>query len=860
MHKVQSWSVRRVEIVNGWRARETPPAGERRSLTVPEIPAVVPGCIHTDLLRAGAIPDPFARMNERAVAWVDETDWLYETKFHIDEPVSPCAYLRFNGLDTIAEITLNGKPLGKTDIMFIEHEFPVGDIAVEGENTLRVQFRSALREGRERRKAWNEGGNDTLNDHPFCWGPRSFVRKAQYMYGWDWGPELVSCGIWKPVEFVNVPVARIVDWHHTVTLKPGAPARVHVEVTIERNPKALNEALSLYAELQEREFVEDPDAFGPDEIPDPATALVTVPKGKAIATVSLDLDVKDPELWWPVGSEPEQEEPFLYCLDLNLEGMDLTDHTDGLIGLRTIELVREPDADGKGEGFMFRVNGRDTFIRGANWIPADSFPSRLEHDEGRDKLIGRLEQAAAAGVNMLRVWGGGLYESDDFYDICDELGIMVWQDFPYACAYYPDTGEYEEASRIEATAAVRRLRNHPSLAMWCGNNECHQVHTGKWTGESVPPRYLGERLYHEVLPEVVRKHDPGRPYWPSSPFGGDDPNDPNTGDRHNWDVWHGRGDWVHYTEDRPRFVSEFGFASSCALEAWKPAMEPQDMYAHSPVARWHDKTGKGYETYIGFTTAHFPEPVTLEDLVYYTQLNQAEALKCGVDHYRRLKGRCWGTMFWQLNDCWPVQSWSVIDYAGDPKAAYHAMQRFYNPILMSMVREDDVLHAYVVNDTAKDIRGTVTLRIENFEGASLDKEKAVVFVKANGVSRVASLHLHEAEGHEDQVFLYGRLRLDETNEEYEDFQFLVEPKDLKLADPGLKAEVTLEQGWASIRLTTRWFAPYVWARLEGVPGVMMTNYMHIRPGKERIYHINRGRLPEGWTADDIRGRLRLRTL
>jgi beta-mannosidase len=794
------------------------------------MPAEVPGHVHDDLVRAGVIPDPFRRMNERGVQWVDETDWEYETTFAWDEAPGDVV-LRFEGLDTIAEVYLNDESLGTSDCMFAAVEFPVTGRLKPGANVLRVVFRSARRIGRRRQEEWHDSGEDTMPRAWNVWDERAFVRKAQYMYGWDWGPELASCGIWKPVSLVRVPVARLTGWRHEVAFEADGSATVRFEATAERASGAGATPLTLKVTLDGR------SAEAPVSEAGDAVVAMRVPQ---------------PRRWEPNGSG----EPFLYPVGLTLlQADDVADEIVARIGFRTIELVRE--ADDSGEGFLFRVNGRDTFMKGANWVPADSFPSRLERPEGRERVRRLLQMARESGLNMLRVWGGGLYESDDFYDLCDELGILVWQDFAYACAYYPDTGAYAEAAGREAVAAVRRLRNHPSLALWCGNNENHVAFHEGWGGPR-PPRYFGERLYHNVLPKAVAREDPARTYWPSSPFGGDNPNSPDTGDRHNWDIWHGSGDWTRYALDRSRFVSEFGFAGSCGLRAWRSVLEEGDRSADSPAVRWHDKTRKGYDTYLGYIEAFFPRPSSLEDLVYYSQANQAEALKFGVEHYRRLKGRCWGTLFWQWNDCWPVQSWAAVDYAGDGKFLYHAARRFYAPLLVSLVREGGQAVAWLVNDSDAAVCGRLQVSLQTWEGAVLAASEADIAAGANVSVEAARLDLSAAVGREREVFAHASF-ISESGGAVENILFLARPKELALPEPGLRV-VSVQPaagGTFSVRLRAERFAAWVWLRLDGAAAEWSDNGFHVLPGQERVLTLCVG---DGLTAPDVAKALAIRSL
>lgn len=877
----------RTPLDSNWCFKELHPRGNSEAGDLDWMDAQVPGHVHLDLMRHGVIQDPFYRMAERSCAWVDETDWVYETTFTVDEPPAH-AYLLFHGIDTVAEVLLNGEELGRADNMFIPHEFPVGGRLKQGENTLRVIFRSALRVGRERQKAWMEtcGPDDTLPEpHWFSWYPRSFVRKAQYMYGWDWGPELVSCGIWKPVELVTVPVARILDWSYDVDFQSDELAVVTMTAEVERTDTGGEELLFLPS------MVFDDDGSLDEQVPSIGCAPQVVPGTVGRHTLTATLDVESPMRW-----RPNRGGQDLHWANLYISGMtvytasEVFDDISFRLGLRKIELIQEPDGNGDGQSFKFRVNGQDVFAKGANWIPAHAFPSTLAQEqftgltpdqyanrparEDDRHVSDQIRAAAEAGFNMLRVWGGGLYESRHFYDLCDQHGIMVWQDFPYGCAYYPDKGEYAEAARIEAVAAVKRIRNHPSLALWCGNNENAQMFVDQWTGAANrAPRYIGEHIYHEVLPQVLAEHDPKTPYWPSSPWSGSlevNPQSETAGDRHNWNVWHSGGapregvppgDWPNYLSDNGRFSSEFGFSASCGLTTWEKFAAPEDRWPRSPVVRWHDKTRKGYDKYLEYIQLHFPEPQTLEDLVYFSQLNQAEALKCGIEHWRRNKGRCWGTLFWQFNDCWPVQSWAVMDSELDPKAAYFACKRFYAPLLVSLVRNGDVVEAHLTSDLLEDVQGELTLSLESFDGDVLKSETLDGFVHANSAAKVSEIPVASVKGYERMVYVSARF---EPHWEVgvpnpANLCFLAEPKDLRLSDPALSADVTESGHKLALTLSARRFAPYVWWRLDGLPGDPRTdNFFHLRAGESRTVEIPRS--GEIRSVADVRSRLRLRSL
>lgn len=554
------------------------------------LPAVVPGHVHVDLLRNGRIADPFVGTNEKDCQWVDERDWSYRTTVNWSPTQGlPRLGLRFEGLDTVCTVLLNGKRVAEHHNMFLPLEIDVTELLLIGANELRVDFKSAARVGRERRAAYL--AKHGLPDDVSCFDERAFVRKAQCMFGWDWGPRLVSCGIWKPVTLVDA---------------------------------------------------------GPTNSPDPIGHLgSTSPIAK---------------------------------------------------------LVRERDAIG--ESFSFTRNGQPTFALGANWIPDHAFPSQATDEQ----ISARVLQAKKMGCNMLRVWGGGIYESDAFYDACDELGIMVWQDFMFACSHYPDDPEWLEAIRIEAEYQVKRLRHHPCIALWCGGNECHQMWQDKWGDKSKQPdRFHGEAIYHEVLRKVVEEHDPQRAYVPNSPYGGERCNDGDAGDQHCWDVWHGRGDWTHYRESRARFCSEFGFASSPTHLTWAIAGVDPDTPLESEEVRWHNKAGKPFETFQSLVELHYPRSENLREWIFISQLNQRDALRAAIEHFR-FSGTCRGALIWQLNDCWPVESWSVIEFGGQPKIAYFELRRLFAPLLLRIELDHDVATlSACLHNSDRPLSGTAVL-------------------------------------------------------------------------------------------------------------------------------------------------------
>lgn len=759
-------------------------------------PAEVPGHVHLDLLRLGVIPDPFERMYERTVQWVDDADWAYRCRFDVSEEEIAGArhLLRFDGLDTVATVLLDGDFLATTDNMFVEHEVDVTGRLTAGTHELEVRFESAERIARERLDAAGLDEYRAPANAHLGLTPRSMVRKAQYHWGWDWGPRLRGCGIWRPVSLVRVPVARIVRHAWRVRFEPDGTAVVTVDVTTDGPDGDIDVHLH---------------GHGTDVR---ATATTTA------NTASVDLVVADPQRWWCAGFGDQP----LYQLSIRVEiDGEVADELDQRVGLREIALVREPDD--AGESFGFTVNGVAIFVKGANWIPDDPFPARTTTGRVRTQL----RMARDCGMNMIRIWGGGLYESTDFYDACDEFGLLVWQDFAYACGLYPEDDATVAAATAEATLAVRRLRNHTSLALWCGNNE------NEWLGSlgfyGSVPSILGERIAGETLPAVVAAEDPDRPYWRSSPWG--DPADPSgdaAGDCHNWNVWHGQGDWVHFTESTARFVSEFGFSGPPDRLTLAGVLDPDDLGADTPAMRWHDKTSKGYDTYLDYIALHYPRPETYDDLIYFGQLNQADALRFGIEHYRRLWPHTQGTLAWQLNDCWPVQSWAWIDHALRPKAVWYAARRFHAPLLVSLWSGDDGrVRATVVNEEASARTGTLHLQGYDTGGTVVWDHDVEVDVAAGD-----NVEVFAGAVADDVVLVHATL------DDAESTLLLAEPKDLDLRVPIVEFEVhERDDGDATVTLVADSPALSMMLWLDGVDATWSDNAFHLLPDAPRTIEV-----------------------
>jgi beta-mannosidase len=682
-------AVQRIDLGGSrWRL-STPGAGGE------SFPATVPGTVHTDLMAAGKIPDPFLETNEREVLWVLEKDWNWRRAFDVPPKVLERGRVElvFEGIDTAAKVLLNGERIAESDNMYLPLRLDVGKRLRPGANELEVRVESPTRVRRER----TERHGLELTE---CFGKSSaYLRKAPYSYSWDWGPELPTSGIWKPVR-LEAFEARIVDVFPRVEMAAGLDsAKLSVFVEIESVAAGRAElSLRLSGHGPELERIEDLELAA------------------GSSTQVLTFDVESPRLWWPNGYG---EQP-LYDLRTALRsGGSELDTDSRRVGFRKVELVREPDE--VGETFYFKVNDYPIFCRGANWIPDDSFLPRVT----RESLTESAGMAARANMNMLRVWGGGTYESDDFYDLCDELGILVWQDFCFACGMYPDHLEsFRDSVRREAEANVRRLRGRTSLALFCGNNECHQgwfewgwKKSGKWD------RFYGERLYHQVLPGVVERLAPHVAYWPGSGYGGETPSSQTHGDMHYWKVWHARQPAENYETLTCRFLSEFGFESGPAMKTVREftGVPAEELHPAHPVMLHHERCSNGPEKLAQYLETEFgPATADLTRWIWRSQYVQAHCVGTALRHTRRRFPDCGGVLFWQHNDCWPVTSWSCIDHRCRPKALWFQARRDFAPATVSLADVDGELSAWVCANRPTDApAGEVRARLLSFSGEAL---------------------------------------------------------------------------------------------------------------------------------------------
>ena len=670
-------SISHLDLAGTWQLAEA--GGAHRSTMQ------VPGDVHTALKDAGIIPDPYSGRNEDKVQWVAQREWEIERQFVIDDPDGSW-YLDVTYLDTVAVVFINDVPVLSADNCFRRYRPDVSAALQSGENTIRIHFHSAIAAGAERQARQPFYIPYSTGNCPIPNG--NMLRKPQCHFGWDWNIALAPLGLYGEISLRRLEVARI---EHVVT------SQRHVDGKVE-----LHVALTLFA----RDPGIVPVHFGLDG------ERVRLDCGIAAGETVIHhvFEIEHPRLWWPAGSG----EQHLYRLTVEIPGETVTRQ----IGLRTVELLT--DEDEAGARFAFRVNGREIFCRGANWIPADALFSR----SSREKTEDLLQSAIDANMNMIRVWGGGFYEQDWFYDLCDRLGLMVWQDFQFACNLYPSTPDFLDDVAEEVDYQVRRLVSHPSIVLWCGDNEL--VGALNWFKESIEnrDRYLVsyDRL-NRTIEQAMKKAAPEAIWWPSSPASGyldygDAWHADGSGDMHYWSVWHENKSFDNYRSVRPRFCSEFGFQSYTSLPVIQTYAGREDMNIASPVMEHHQKNAGGNERIAATMFRYFRFPRDFANFVYLSQVQQALAIRTAVDYWRSLKPHCMGTLYWQLNDTWPVASWSSLDYGGGWKILHYVARRFFQPVAVAAIPSEDgtEIRISLVNDTMQDVTVTINLSMVALDG------------------------------------------------------------------------------------------------------------------------------------------------
>ena len=811
-------------------------------------PATVPGVVHTDLLQNKIIEDPFFRLNERGLQWIDKEDWVYETCFTLaaDMMRKENMELVFEGLDTYADVYLNDECILKANNMFRRWSIPVRQYIREENNILKVYFHSPVKIDVPKWDAlpyqYPASNDQSENGGLFNKKISIFARKAGYHYGWAWGPRLVTSGIWRPVY-----------------IRAWSDLRIN-DVFIEQ--KEVGAGRAVIAGHVELDADKDMDGVLVT-ITDEATGRVLgewqADLKRGTNRVTVDFVLHKPKLWWSNGLG----EPFLYRFRTDIiAGGELLDSKTERVGIRSLKVVHQPDKDG--HTFYIELNGRPVFAKGANYIPLDNFLPRVTPENYKRTIL----DAAGVNMNMLRVWGGGIYENDVFYDLCDEHGIMIWQDFMFACSMYPAEGALLDNIHQEAVDNVKRLRNHACIALWCGNNECQDAWLG-WGWKREIERQNKEyadkiwaqyrQQYHVTLPGVVREYAPGTFYWPSSPFAFEGEMSGTTdGDRHYWSVWHGKAPISDYDSEKSRFFSEYGFQSFPEFESVKRyAPYPEDWDIRSEVMMSHQRGGDHanglIETYL---LNEYKKPRDFRAFLYMNHVLQGDAIKTAIESHRRQMPYNMGTLFWQHNDCWPVASWASRDYYGRWKAQHYYVRKAYDDILISPVVEGDDLKVYAVSDRLENTSGRLQLQVCQFDGTVVHHWGKSVGISGNDSRVCFSAPLAKLLEGADRGTVYVRVDYtDKSGRVYHNNYCLGKQKDMDYPKVDLQTEVHSIEGGYEVMVSSDKFARAVCLSVADNESVYSDNYFDVQP-KSSVQVQVRTRL----SAEAFNGSLRLTCL
>lgn len=841
----------RVKLQDGWRFCE---AGSKEWT-----PVGIPGTVLSGLLEAGKLEDPYYRENEYAARELLAKDYVFETDFAAsDEQIRRrhCV-LVCEGLDTLADVYLNGRLIGKAGNMHRTWRFDCKE-ALQRENHLRIYFHSALTYIREREQT---PGKEISFEATGCILGNQFIRKAHSMFGWDWGAQLPDIGIWRDLYLECCDAGRIEEvkisqnHEHGELPKMGELSQKEYTRKIEQSDRValtvetIPEKDTLFDEMQIETTLYDPDG---------AKVSAVVSSVQQAQAVSVQFAVDQPRLWWcnGLGAQP------LYTVQVQMKSADGTvlDEKKCHIGLR--ELTVSTKKDEWGNEFAFVINGIHIFAMGADYIPEDCIYPWIT----KERIEALIRSSVKANYNMLRVWGGGYYPSDEFYDLCDRYGLIVWQDLMYACNVYDFSEEFEENIRQETIDNVRRLRHHASLGLWCGNNELESAWDHWGISETHSPALKADYIkqFEYVLPRVTKKEDEATFYWPSSPSSGgclDDPDNYDRGDCHYWDVWHGMKPFSDYRRHYFRFCSEFGFQSFPERKTIDTFALPQDCNIFSPVMESHQKNGTANGKILSYISENFRYPKDFDSLIYVSQVLQGVAIKAGVDHWRANRGRCMGALYWQLNDNWPVASWSSIDYFGRWKALHYMAARFFAPKAGYICTEDTKAVVSAANETLEDKQLSVTVRIRDVEFNVLFEETVLVCVKAQSSMHVLERDFADVIGsRKRRVFAEAVFNWEDGTQSTE-AEVFVPYKHMELLQPEIEVQTAKDGDAIVIRLSADCFAPFVWLELED-DVIFSDNCFFLTSEETKEIRINKEDVLSGkeLSADDVRRQLKVRSL
>lgn len=796
--------------------------------------ARVPGTVHQDLLDHGRLPDPFYGMNEQKVQWVEKEDWLYRTVFTVtaDQLKSDAAWLTFEGLDTYADVYLNGSLLLKADNMFVGHKLAVKDVLREGENRLMIRFRSPVEETAPQ---WDTDGFNYPADNDHSEKRMSvYTRKAPYSYGWDWGIRLATSGIWRPVKLTFCNGAAIDDFF-------VCQQEVTEQVAKVDNQLEINNVTSTPKEAQVKVVY----AYG--EQADTLTRTVVLQPGKN--SLSMPAWIEKPHLWMPNG----WGDPALYTFTatVSVDGKEVASREEA-IGLRSIRVVMEDDKDGK--SFYFEVNGKPMFAKGSNYIPGDALLPNMTGE----RYARLFEDIRAANMNMVRVWGGGIYEDDRFYEEADRNGILVWQDFIFACTTYPHDPTFLKRVSEEAVYNMRRLRNHASLAMWCGNNEIYEgMRYWGWKDKYSPVVWKEmtegyDVLFRQLLPELVEANDPGRFYMHGSPYEANwgRPESWKIADSHNWGTWYGQKPFESLDTEIPRFMSEYGFQAFPEMKTIRMFASPEDYELESPVMNAHQKASIGNFLIKKTMALYYKVPEKFEDLIYAGLILQGQGMRHGIEAHRRHRPYCMGSLPWQLNDSWPVVSWSSIDYYGNWKAMHYQIRRAFAPVLVDAIKEGNNLSYYIMSDRLTDEELTLNLELMDFNGKVYRKQKVDGLLPANTSKLFYQEPVEQALAGRDSATTFMHMVVKSKKGEVlsDEIYYFAHPKDQLLPKTPLQWQVKQKKGYCEVTVKADKLARDIFIEVP-VQGVRFSdNFFDLLPGQKKKVIITS---PDGKSLDHL---------
>jgi len=814
-------SFQQMEISDNWQFKQT----DKNDW----LAAKVPGTVHTDLMDNKLIEDPYYRLNEKSIQWIDKKDWEYKTTFDLSPQTfeKQVIELNFKGLDTYADVYLNDSLILQADNMFREWTVECKRFMKVGENHLHIVLHSPTNKGLELLKAHGYGlpaiNDQSENGEMGTNRVSVFTRKAGYHYGWDWGPRIVTSGIWRPVVLQAWNTAKMKDIYHAQKEVSAEKALINTQISIpavaETKAKVkilVNNSLSAEKEISL--------AVGENQ-------------------VELDFSIEKPELWWSNGLGKANLQDFETQIWI---GDELIQSDLKKIGLRSIKLVQKNDETGEGKSFYFELNGVPVFMKGANYIPQDVFLPRVS-PEKYEKLV---QDAVNTNMNMLRVWGGGIYENDLFYELCDQNGILIWQDFMFACSMYPGNESFLKSVEQEATDNVKRLRNHASIALWCGNNEIeaawgeYDENSGwgwkqQYTAEQRKQIWADyEKVFHEILPNTVEKYTAANQDWHSSPSAGKGKlasYENISGDMHYWGVWHGQHPFEDFQKYKSRFMSEYGFQSFPEFESVKKYTLPEDYNIESEVMASHQRSGIGNLRIKEYMEMYYKVPTDFEQFLYVGQVLQAQGIREAIEAHRREMPYTMGTLYWQINDCWPVASWSSIDYYGRWKALQYQAKKAFENTLISVKESQNSFDVFVVSDELENQKLKLNLKVLDFSGKEYWTNSTEVEIKANHSQSYFSTELKTTALKKGEQVLAIELVNSAGVVIAEKFHYFISPKGLKLPKPELELTTGKDEKGLYVSLISKQLVKNIFLTVKENEGQFADNYFDVLPGK--VYKV-----------------------